>query len=166
MQTTARPQLDPATATEELQDILRGRLASLIDASLMFKHAHWNVRGPGFSSAHELLDRVTDDLRGMADEIAERMRTLGGVPIGLAGAIASASPLPEYEVMAASVEQHFASLATTLADIGRGHRGTLPMVEKFDPVTLGLLTDQLQRIEFDAWLIASNLEPMATGDSK
>jgi len=38
--------------------LLNARLADLIDFFTQTKHAHWNVRGPGFIAVHELFDRV------------------------------------------------------------------------------------------------------------
>ena len=75
--TNVRSLADMTLSAQDIQDVLQGRLASLIDAELTFKHAHWNVRGSGFLAAHELLDRVTKDLRRMADEVAERLAGLG-----------------------------------------------------------------------------------------
>jgi len=69
---------------EKVGTILQERLASLIDLSLVLKHVHWNVIGPGFIAIHELMDEQTDVTREMVDEAAERISTLGGVAAGLA----------------------------------------------------------------------------------
>lgn len=44
------------------------------------KGRHWLVAGPGFDSAHTLLDKVWKTLLDGADKVAETVRSLGGVP--------------------------------------------------------------------------------------
>lgn len=57
------------------------RLLSTIEiAAINAKGRHWLVAGPGFDSAHTLLDRVWSTLLNGADKVAETIRTLSGVP--------------------------------------------------------------------------------------
>ncbi len=56
------------------------------------RKAHWDVVGPQFYSLHKLWDEQYEALNQRADEIAERVRQLGGYPIGtVAGWVESAS---------------------------------------------------------------------------
>ncbi len=41
---------------------------------------HWNVTGPQFHSLHEMFEEQYTDLTGAVDELAERIRALGGDP--------------------------------------------------------------------------------------
>ena len=65
--------------------------------------------------------------------------------------------------MKASVETHFAALGAVLGDLTRSHNSALRMVEATDPVTTDILTDQLKRIEFAAWLVRAHLDDEAIG---
>lgn len=57
------------------------RLLSTIEiAAINAKGRHWLVAGPGFDSAHTLLDKVWFTLLNGADKVAETVRTLGWVP--------------------------------------------------------------------------------------
>lgn len=57
------------------------RLLSTIEiAAINAKGRHWLVAGPGFDSAHTLLDKVWKTLLDGADRIAETVRVLGNVP--------------------------------------------------------------------------------------
>lgn len=57
------------------------RLLSTIEiAAINAKGRHWLVAGPGFDSAHTLLDKVWKTLLDGADRIAETVRVLGKVP--------------------------------------------------------------------------------------
>ncbi|MDZ4851756.1 MAG: ferritin-like domain-containing protein [Pirellulaceae bacterium] len=40
-------------------------------------HARWNVSGALFLQLHEQLDTIADTVRSAADEVAERIVTLG-----------------------------------------------------------------------------------------
>ena len=42
---------------------------------------HWNVKGEHFFSLHEKFEELYTDLQLQIDEIAERILTLGGVPL-------------------------------------------------------------------------------------
>ena len=42
---------------------------------------HWNVKGEQFFSLHEKFEELYTDLQLQIDEIAERILTLGGVPL-------------------------------------------------------------------------------------
>jgi starvation-inducible DNA-binding protein len=48
---------------------------------------HWNVVGPNFIGVHEMIDPQVELVRGYADEVAERIATLGKSPLGTPGAI-------------------------------------------------------------------------------
>lgn len=65
---------------DEVAGLLQGRLHALNDLQLVLKHVHWNVVGPNFIAVHEMLDPQTETVRGFADEVAERIATLGTSP--------------------------------------------------------------------------------------
>ncbi len=68
-------------------DLLQKQLSTYNDVHLTLKHVHWNVVGPNFIGVHEMIDPQVELVRGYADEVAERIATLGGSPQGTPGAI-------------------------------------------------------------------------------
>ncbi len=64
----------------ELAGLLQARLHALNDLQLALKHVHWNVVGPNFIAVHEMIDPQVEKVRGFADEVAERIATLGSAP--------------------------------------------------------------------------------------
>lgn len=56
---------------------LKEHLASIIDAGLQFRQAHWNVKGANFSGLHVLFGEAYDTLSEQADEVAERLSQKG-----------------------------------------------------------------------------------------
>ena len=63
-------------------------LADVFALYLKTKNFHWHMSGPHFRDYHLLLDEQADQIFGMTDPIAERVRKLGGGtirPIGHIG---------------------------------------------------------------------------------
>ena len=82
--------------------ILQARLHALIDLALTLKHIHWNVIGPHFIAVHEMIDPQVDAVQAMVDETAERIATLGSVPVGTPGAIVASRTWDDYSIGRAS----------------------------------------------------------------
>ena len=79
--------LDAAT----VRDIAGGLNALLADVFAIYlktKNFHWHMSGPHFRDYHLLLDDHGDQLFAMTDEIAERVRKIGGTTIRSIGHIA------------------------------------------------------------------------------
>lgn len=55
-------------------------LSTIEIAAINTKGRHWLVAGPGFDSAHTLLDKVWKTLLDGADKIAETIQVLGQIP--------------------------------------------------------------------------------------
>jgi starvation-inducible DNA-binding protein len=83
--------------------LLEKRLVALIDLQLTLKHVHWNVVGPNFIGVHEMLDPQVDAVREMTDTIAERIATLGGVPVGTPEAVVDGRDWSDYSLGKATV---------------------------------------------------------------
>jgi starvation-inducible DNA-binding protein len=78
--------LDPE-AVKKIEDGLNAVLADVFTLYLKTKNFHWHVSGPHFRDYHLLLDHHADQIFGIADEIAERVRKLGGTTIRSIGHI-------------------------------------------------------------------------------
>src|ERR1700675_4049056 len=75
-------------ATQEIAASLNVLLADVFALYLKTKNFHWHVSGPHFRDYHLLLDEQGDQIFAMTDDIAERVRKLGGTPIRSIGHIA------------------------------------------------------------------------------
>jgi starvation-inducible DNA-binding protein len=71
----------------DVAEIQQKQLSAYNDLHLTLKHVHWNVLGPSFIGVHEMIDPQVLLVRGYADELAERIATLGASPKGTPGAI-------------------------------------------------------------------------------
>src|SRR6202451_2837804 len=73
---------------EEICDELRKLLADTFALYLKTKNFHWHMSGQHFRDYHLLLDEHGDQIFAMTDDIAERVRKLGGTTIRSIGHIA------------------------------------------------------------------------------
>jgi starvation-inducible DNA-binding protein len=67
---------------------LNALLADVFSLYLKTKNFHWHMSGPHFRDYHLLLDEHGDQLFAMTDELAERVRKLGGTTVRSIGHIA------------------------------------------------------------------------------
>lgn len=77
-----------ANTTRDVTGSLNALLADVFALYIKTKNFHWHVSGPNFRSYHLLLDEQADQLFAMTDDIAERVRKLGGTTIRSIGQIA------------------------------------------------------------------------------
>lgn len=113
---------------------LNQALADTVVLLSQARYAHWNVRGPNFFQHHELFEDLAELLVEQADEIAERISSLGGQALGtvhLAAAKSQVKPIPQsvvqdiefVEILADNVAMYNATLsqyihsATDLKDL-------------------------------------------------
>ncbi len=71
----------PATAVKEISAVLNVLLADSFALYLKTKNFHWHVSGPHFRSYHLMLDEQADQIFGTTDELAERVRKIGGLTL-------------------------------------------------------------------------------------
>lgn len=73
--------------TKDITGALNILLADTFALYLKTKNFHWHMSGPHFRDFHLLLDEHGDQLFAMTDEIAERVRKIGGITIHSIGEI-------------------------------------------------------------------------------
>lgn len=151
----------PGVATADghhVGDVLQLRLHALNDLQLTLKHAHWNVVGRDFIAVHEMLDPQIELVRGYADEVAERMATLGVSPNGLPGALVAARTWDDYDLARATTIQHLAALDVVYTGLITAHRAAMTEIEPLDVVTHDMLLGQVSELEKFQWFMRSHLE--------
>ena len=79
----------------EISDALRQLLADVFALYLKTKNFHWHMSGPHFRDYHLLLDEHADQIFAMTDDIAERVRKIGGTTIRSIGHIARLQRTPD-----------------------------------------------------------------------
>ncbi|RXS41864.1 DNA starvation/stationary phase protection protein Dps [Idiomarina sp. 29L] len=138
--------------------ILDDRLVALLDLQLTLKHVHWNVVGPNFIGVHEMLDPQVDAVREMTDTIAERIATLGGVPVGTPKAIADRRRWEDYSLGKGLVAEHLIALDKVYNGVNGDHREAMETLAELDPVSEDMLTGQLAELEQFQWFVRAHIE--------
>lgn len=154
----------PGLSTKHAQQasmVLEGRLASMLDLQLTLKHVHWNVVGPNFLSVHEMLDDQVAEIRSFSDAIAERIRTLGGVPRGTPAAIVELRSWEDYERTRGLVTDHLVDLERAYSGIIADHRKAIALLTEFDAVSEDLIVGHTATLEQFQWFIRSFLETVS-----
>ena len=128
-----------------LNSILNGEL------SLYLKtwNFHWNVEGPWFAPLHALFGEQYEALRGLIDEMAERIRACGG----RAGTALEAHVDGNLDARAMLAE-----LASAHEELSRQIREqAIPEFEQAgDPGTVDLLTRAVQLHDKAAWMLRAS----------
>ena len=129
----------------KIADLLQKQLSTYNDLHLTLKHVHWNVVGPNFIGVHEMIDPQVDLVRGYADEVAERIATLGGSPQGTPGSILKDRTWDDYSVGRDTVQAHLAALDLVYNGVIEDTRRGIDETEKADPVTQDILIGHSRR---------------------
>lgn len=83
--------------SQKVVDSLNSLLANFQIYYQNLRGFHWNVKGKRFFTLHAKFEELYNDAIGKADEIAERILTLGGVPFHSYAAYAKAASLKARE---------------------------------------------------------------------
>ena len=151
------PGLDEAAAAKII-DLLQGRLTATIDLQLTLKHVHWNVVGPNFVAVHEMLDPWVSAAQQMSDELAERVATLGGEPVGTPGHVAGQRTWNDYGLGRAAAGEHLAALDLVYQGLVVDHRKAIAELEELDLVSQDMLIAQADKLEMQQWFVRAHLD--------
>src|SRR5437870_8965264 len=78
----------PQSAVDKISASLNTLLADAFALYLKTKHFHWHVSGRHFNDYHLMLDQQSEAIFATTDQIAERVRKLGGTTLRSIGQIA------------------------------------------------------------------------------
>ena len=142
----------------EEADLLQKALSRYNDLHLTLKHVHWNVVGPNFIGVHEMIDPQVELVRGYADEVAERIATLGKSPLGTPGAIINDRTWDDYSVERDTVQAHLAALDLVYTGVIEDTRKSIDRVGDLDPITEDILIAHSTELEKFQWFVRAHLE--------
>lgn len=145
-------------AAKRVIEVLQQRLNALNDLQLTLKHIHWNVVGPNFIGVHKMLDPQVDAVREMVDDVAERIATLGGEPLGTPEAIVKGRTWDDYRLNRAGTMEHMAALDVVYRGVIGDHRKAMSEFEELDLVSQDMLIGQSEQLEQFQWFVRAHLE--------
>ncbi|MDY6899175.1 MAG: Dps family protein [Cyanobacteriota bacterium] len=135
----------------------------LADAYLLLvktKKYHWDVVGPQFRSLHTLWEEHYQALTMNIDSIAERVRALGGFPVGTMEGFLKLTSLKENPETLPLATQMVSSLVDDHEQVIRNLRQHIDTCgDKFhDEGTADFLTGLMEGHEEMAWMLRSFIE--------
>ena len=84
-----------SNASRDIAGALNALLADTFALYLKTKNFHWHVSGPHFRDYHLMLDEQADQIFAITDEIAERVRKIGGITLHSIGQIGRLQRIPD-----------------------------------------------------------------------
>ena len=144
-------------ARKEICSLLSHVLADTYSIFLKTQNFHWNITGKPFYAWHVMFEKQYEELFEAIDEIAERIRSLGGHPEGSFESLLKQSSIKgEQHIL--SAEEMLERLAADHETLIRSIRKGIPMVEKAqDGATADMLNKRLAEHEKTAWMLRSSL---------
>ncbi|WP_395309413.1 DNA starvation/stationary phase protection protein [Mycobacterium sp. AMU20-3851] len=142
----------------EVAELLQKQLSTYNDLHLTLKHVHWNVVGPNFIGVHEMIDPQVELVRGYADEVAERIATLGGSPKGTPGSIIKDRTWDDYSVGRDNVQAHLAAVDLVYTGIIEDTRKSIQRLDDIDLVSQDMLIGHSAELEKFQWFVRAHLE--------
>ena len=124
------------------------------------RNYHWNVTGPHFNDYHKMFETQYEELSGDVDEIAERIRSLGGRTIATLTEFTQNTRLTEHPGNYPEPKEMITNLLKDHETIIRNLRKDLETCEtKFHDIgTNDFLTGLMEKHEKTAWMLRAALE--------
>lgn len=141
-------------------DLLNNDLSDSYLLLIKTKKYHWDVVGPQFRSLHELWEEQYEAITENIDSIAERIRALGGYPLGTAQGFLENASIQEHGGDVPVATEMVAHLADDHEQIIRNLREHVDRCsdEFHDEGTADFLTGLMEQHEEMAWMLRSFIE--------
>jgi starvation-inducible DNA-binding protein len=157
------PKLNIGLSKEQRQGVIELLNVDLADMYLLLiktKKYHWDVVGPQFRTLHELWEEQYEALTLSIDKTAERVRALGGYPLGTADGFLKHSTIKEQPGTLPNASDMVSSLVEDHEQIIRNLREHIDRCsEEFhDEGTADFLTGLMEAHEEMAWMLRSFIE--------
>ncbi len=119
---------------------------------------HWNIKGDKFFELHEKFEELGNEAAASIDEVAERILTLGGVPLHTFSDFVKTATIKEEN----NIKEAVACMTITtenMAAIVRLEKAILLLAQEAeDEGTIALLTDFISKQEKTVWMLLSWFE--------
>jgi starvation-inducible DNA-binding protein len=159
LQVPIEPGIDVRRAVVE---ILNNTLANEAMLSLKTRSAHWNGSGPCFLELHALYKAQYKQLNNISDEIAERVRMLGGLPIGSFEGLLKHARLEEHAGIVPNMMNLLADHEAAIRFLREDAKKCLEEYE--NEVTRNFLVSVQYLHEKMVCILRAHIEPQLTGD--
>ena len=147
---------------EKARQIVDALNTDLADAYVLYhqlhKH-HWNVEGAEHLELHVFLQDAYEEVEEAADELAERVQAIGGVPHASMTTLAEAATVESEDEDVYDIRTSLENDLEMYGDIIESYREHIELAEGLgDHATAQMLREQLEDVEEHAHVIDHYLE--------
>jgi starvation-inducible DNA-binding protein len=147
-------------AVEDIACALNTLLADIFCLYLKTKNFHWHMSGPHFRDYHLLLDDHAGQLFGVTDEIAERVRKIGGTTIRSIGHIARLQRISDNEADYVTPGDMLSELHENEKAIVLSMRAVHTLcADAGDVATASLLENWIDQAQRRSWFLFESTRP-------
>src|SRR5580704_2234527 len=153
------PALDTPTdlsddAVRELSAKLNEVLADAFALYLKTKNFHWHVSGPHFRDYHLLLDEQSEQIFATTDDLAERVRKIGGTTLRSIGQISKLQTIKDNDESFVPAHDMLRELMNDNKQVAASMRECHELADKHDDAaTAGLLETFIDGTERRTWFL-------------
>lgn len=141
-------------ARRDIAGALNALLADMFALYMKTKNFHWHVSGPHFRGHHLLFDEQAEQIFAATDEIAERVRKIGGLTLHSIGEIARLQRIPDNDADYVDPLDMLAELRSDNQALIAALRETHDLCdEQNDVATASLLENWIDEAERRVWFL-------------
>ncbi|MDZ8055300.1 MAG: Dps family protein [Aulosira sp. ZfuVER01] len=160
------PKINIGLTEQQRQGVINLLNQDLADSYVLLvrtKKYHWDIVGPQFRTLHQLWEEHYEKLTVNIDAIAERVRTLGGYPVGTMEGFLKIATIKEKAGQVPTATGMVAQLVEDHEQVIRNLRDHVDRSgEEFhDQGTADFLTGLMEEHEQMAWMLRSFIEGQA-----
>jgi len=143
-----------SNATRDISGALNVLLADIFALYLKTKNFHWHVSGPHFRDYHVLLDEQAKQIFTVSDDLAERVRKIGGTTLRSIGQIARMQRVLDNNAEYVTPLDMLAELRDDNMQIAANMRETHELCQQHqDVATASLLENWVDEAERRVWFL-------------
>ncbi|HLK98825.1 MAG TPA: DNA starvation/stationary phase protection protein [Hymenobacter sp.] len=144
---------------KKANELLNGYLADQHVLYIKTRKYHWNVAGPSFKEYHEFFEEQYTQFEEMIDQVAERIRTLGGKPLSTMADFIKGTSLEEDQSGEIKTINMFERLLADHEQVIRELREDVDTCDEQlkDAGTADFLTGLMEAHEKMAWMLRKYL---------
>jgi DNA-binding ferritin-like protein len=147
---------------EKAEQVIDALNTDLADAYVLYhqlhKH-HWNVEGAEHLGIHTFLQEAYEDVEAAADELAERVQALGGVPHASMATLSEVATVEPEDEDVYDIRTSFENDVRMYGDIIESYRDHIELAEGLgDYATAEMLREHLEDLEEHVHVIDHYLE--------
>jgi starvation-inducible DNA-binding protein len=141
-------------AVDKISTTLNKLLADTFALYMKTKNFHWHISGRHFRDYHLMLDEQSDQIFATTDELAERVRKVGGTTLRSIGQIAKLQTIKDNDETYVPPREMLRELMNDNKKVAAAMRKAHKVVDDLDDAaTAGLLENFIDATERRTWFL-------------